>query len=87
MSEILFSLLTRRSTAMLQCSSENEKLDAKSVHLLLLYLCASVTRSASPTQPYMAPEVLCNEVYGVGVDMWATGVVAYELTHGERPFR
>ena len=37
-------------------------------------------------QPYMAPELFQRLPYGSAVDMWATGVVTYELLHRTRPF-
>ena len=37
-------------------------------------------------QMYLAPEVWCRVPHGLAVDMWATGVVTYELLHGVHPF-
>ncbi len=39
------------------------------------------------TLPYMAPEQLRGEPADAGSDIWALGVVLYELTSGERPFK
>ena len=37
-------------------------------------------------QMYLAPEVWYRVPHGLAVDMWATGVVTYELLHGMHPF-
>ncbi|CAN0455599.1 unnamed protein product, partial [Scytosiphon promiscuus] len=37
-------------------------------------------------QMYLPPEVLTGMPHGLAVDMWATGVVTYELLHGTHPF-
>ncbi len=39
------------------------------------------------TLPYMAPEQLRGEPADAGSDIWALGVVLYELASGERPFK
>ncbi|TNJ30750.1 Kinase, NEK [Giardia muris] len=39
------------------------------------------------TQPYMAPEILREEDYDKSVDVWALGVIGYEMCTGGRPFR
>ncbi len=36
--------------------------------------------------PYMAPEALLLNYYGEKTDVWALGVVLYEMTHGHTPF-
>ncbi len=36
--------------------------------------------------PYMAPEILGSSEYGPHSDIWALGVMLYELSSGERPF-
>ncbi|KAJ3351695.1 hypothetical protein HDU83_008722 [Entophlyctis luteolus] len=38
------------------------------------------------TKGYMAPEILKKQLYGRPVDMWAVGVIAYELLFGSLPF-
>ncbi len=39
------------------------------------------------TLEYMAPEMLTsNPSYGSQVDVWALGVLLYELRHGQSPF-
>lgn len=37
-------------------------------------------------KPYMSPELFNGAKFGTAVDMWATGVVAYELVMGVLPF-
>ena len=48
------------------------------------------TRSEAPsgagTVPYMAPEVLCGRRPDTRSDVWALGVLMYELVSGRRPF-
>lgn len=38
------------------------------------------------TLPYMAPEVLRGDAASISSDVWALGVVLYEMTTGRRPF-
>ncbi|KAJ3094746.1 hypothetical protein HK100_006044 [Physocladia obscura] len=40
----------------------------------------------SGTRGYMAPEVLSGQRYGRPVDMWAVGVMAYQMLFGSLPF-
>jgi serine/threonine protein kinase len=35
---------------------------------------------------YMAPEVLEEKEYGVEIDIWSLGILAYELVYGNSPF-
>lgn len=35
---------------------------------------------------YQAPEYFCSTVYDEKVDLWAVGVIAYELVSGLLPF-
>ena len=42
--------------------------------------------SVSGTFPYMAPEQLRSQAVGPWTDVWALGVVLYELSTGRRPF-
>jgi TolB-like protein/Tfp pilus assembly protein PilF len=42
--------------------------------------------AASGTLPYMSPEVLCGRPADARSDIWALGVVFYEMLQGRRPF-
>ncbi len=39
------------------------------------------------TFEYMAPEIVCEENYDAAVDIWALGILLYEMLHGYSPFR
>ena len=39
------------------------------------------------TYEYMAPEIVMDEPYDKSIDVWALGVLLYEMTHGYSPFR
>ena len=38
------------------------------------------------TYDYMAPEMLHNNPHDYRVDIWALGILLYELLHGKAPF-
>lgn len=38
------------------------------------------------TLDYASPEILCGNYYDYGVDIWALGVLAYELCAGITPY-
>ena len=38
------------------------------------------------TAPYMAPEILAEEYYDQAIDVWAIGIIAFELLFDKRPF-
>lgn len=35
---------------------------------------------------YLAPELMFGMRYGLAIDMWATGVVVFQLLHRMHPF-
>ena len=39
------------------------------------------------TYEYMAPEMINDELYDMGIDIWSLGVLLYEMIHGYSPFR
>ncbi|WVO17273.1 hypothetical protein L204_104965 [Cryptococcus depauperatus] len=43
-------------------------------------------RTLAGTLSYVAPEMILGQPYGKSVDIWALGVLTYELTCGEEPF-
>ena len=38
------------------------------------------------TYEYMAPEMLDGRPYDYTIDLWALGILLYELNHGKAPF-
>jgi serine/threonine-protein kinase len=47
---------------------------------------ASWTHPVVPFLPYLAPEVIATQRYGVAADLFALGVILYELIAGHRPW-
>lgn len=39
------------------------------------------------TYEYMAPEIILDLPYDYTIDIWAIGILLYELVHGFAPFR
>ena len=39
------------------------------------------------TFEYMAPEMIKKNLYGKEIDIWALGILLYEMIHGHSPFR
>ena len=39
------------------------------------------------TYEYMAPEMVLEQSYDYKIDIWALGVLIFELVHGKAPFR
>jgi serine/threonine protein kinase len=35
----------------------------------------------------MAPEIIKEKPYSLGIDVWSLGILLYELIHGYSPFR
>ena len=35
----------------------------------------------------MAPEIVFNQSYDYRIDLWALGILLYELLHGQAPFK
>lgn len=44
------------------------------------------SQETSGTPGYMAPEVMCRQNHGVGVDYYALGIILYECMIGRRPY-
>jgi serine/threonine protein kinase len=47
---------------------------------------ASLTRTFCGTREYVAPEMLSGNEYGQSVDLWAYGILLYEILCGRTPF-
>ena len=48
--------------------------------------CPENSKDTSGTPGYMAPEVMCRQNHGVGVDYFALGVILFEIMLGRRPY-
>ncbi len=44
-------------------------------------------KTLTGTAVYNAPEMVLQQGYGKSIDLWALGVLAYELKSGETPFK
>ena len=49
--------------------------------------CAIKRTTFCGTYEYMAPEMIFRSEYDYRVDIWAVGVLLYELLHGTAPFK
>lgn len=43
-------------------------------------------RSFCGTIDYVSPEMISSQIYDKEIDIWALGVIAYELNSGKSPF-
>ena len=59
----------------------------KLVDFGLAKICSSRTYTICGTSEYIAPEVITNEGHGTEVDLWALGVLIYEMFCGKTPFQ
>jgi len=82
--------LHQRGIAYRDLKPENVLMDITGYHKLVDFGLAKVTKSRSwtlcGTPEYMAPEIILSLGHGAGVDWWALGVLAYEMTAGYAPF-
>ncbi|MFC1500002.1 protein kinase [Candidatus Zixiibacteriota bacterium] len=47
----------------------------------------STTMTTGGTAPYMPPEAFRGETYSINSDIWALGILAYEIVESRRPFQ
>ena len=70
---------------------ENILLDGKGIKLCDFGWCVNVSKGERTTfcgtYEYMAPEMINDEFYDMGIDIWSLGVLLYEMIHGYSPFR
>jgi serine/threonine protein kinase len=71
---------------------ENILLDGKGgIKLCDFGWCVNVAKGERTTfcgtYEYMAPEMINDEFYDMGIDIWSLGVLLYEMIHGYSPFR
>ena len=50
------------------------------------HMASENSQETSGTPGYMAPEVMCRQNHGVGVDYYAVGVIWYEFMMSKRPY-
>ena len=50
------------------------------------YIGDGLRKTFCGTLDYVSPEILLGEEYGTSVDIWALGILAYEICSGYAPF-